>query len=409
MRNLLKLVFTLLLLFGFVGCKKAEEDLVGDSLDGLDLETYVETAEIPENFSIAFDPSKVESLGKASVHTAIILEFVEKDRIVIDELVHGEIIDTTNYAEGPWLEAEHNGVREYLIIYDGGASLGMDSGMNGGFTYGIQIDGISLSNKMSLVIENSPGPPGNIAQEFGFDLKSDYGSFVNLDFMDYKDALSEVEDVLYAVGVPEVAVAETYSLDLDTMLEHYNLYLDSRSYFGIDEEDDQYTWSKDDESYSFFFRQVVDDIPLTNTFWPKHEGVPGKSVESSGEIGGTTSSVVYSKDGIISLSAINLLDVEESGEKKPLINPATALKSVIDSYSELLPGQETSVTSMELCYVAILIDEESYQLIPAWIFEITEEDEWDDPHNGTIMLNDYSYFVVNAITGEQIEKASDMK
>src|SRR5699024_2668492 len=123
MRNLLKLVFTLLLLFGFVGCKKAEEDLVGDSLDGLDLETYVETVEIPENFSIAFDPSKVESLGKASVHTATILEFVEQDHIVIDELVHGEIIDTTNYAEGPWLEADHNGVREYLIIYDGGASL----------------------------------------------------------------------------------------------------------------------------------------------------------------------------------------------------------------------------------------------------------------------------------------------
>ena len=409
MRNLLKLVFTLLLLFGFVGCKKAEEDLVGDSLDGLDLETYVETAEIPENFSIAFDPSKVESLGKASVHTAIILEFVEKDRIVIDELVHGEIIDTTNYAEGPWLEAEHNGVREYLIIYDGGASLGMDSGMNGGFTYGMQIEGISLSNKMSLVIENSPGPPGNIAQEFGFDLKSDYGSFVNLDFMDYTDALSEVEDILYAVGLPEVAVAETYSLDLDTMLEHYNLYLDSSSYFGIDEEDDQYTWSKDDESYSFFFRQVVDDIPLVNMPWSKVQGIPGKNTGHSDEIGYTSVELIYSKDEIISLSAISLLDVEETGEKKPLINPATALKSVIDSYSEILLGQETSVTSMELCYVAILKGENSYNLIPAWVFEVAEADEWNDSHDGTIMLNDYSYYVINAITGEQIEKASDME
>src|SRR5690625_2285362 len=144
MRNLLKLVFTLLLLLGFVGCKKAEEDLVEDSLDGLDLETYVETVEIPENFSITFDPTKVESVEKAREHKATILEFVEQDRIVIDELVHGEIIDTKNYAEGPWLEADHNGIREYRIIYDGGASHGMDSGMNGGFTYGMQIEGCSL-------------------------------------------------------------------------------------------------------------------------------------------------------------------------------------------------------------------------------------------------------------------------
>src|SRR5690625_3280428 len=238
MGNLLRLLFSLLLLLSFVGCKKTDEVMEGNPVVDMDLETYVETVELPEHFSIAFDPAEVESVDKASVHTASILEFDEQDRdTVIDELVHGEIIDTKNYAEGPWLEADDNGVKEYLTIYDGGKSLDMDSGVNGGLTYGIQIDGISLSSKMSIVIENSPGPPGNIAQEFGYDLKSDYGSSVNLSFLDYVDALSAVKEILYTVGLPELAVAEAYSLDLDTMLDHYDLYLDSRDYFGNEEED----------------------------------------------------------------------------------------------------------------------------------------------------------------------------
>lgn len=408
MWNLLRLLFSLLFLLSFVGCKETDEVMEGNPVVDKDLETYVETVELPEHFSIVFDPAEVESVDTASVHTASILEFNEQDRdTVIDELVHGEIIDTKNYAEGPWLEADHDGVKEYLTIYDGGKSFGIDSGVNGGLTYGIDIDGISLSSKLSIVIENSPGPPGNIAQEFGYDLKSDYGSFVNPSFLDYVDALAEVEGLLSTVGFPELAVAEAYSLDLDTMLDHYDLYLDSRDYFGIEEEDDQYVWSKDDESYQFFFRQIIGDIPLVNMAWPNVQGIPGQNTGSSAEIGSTSIEVIYSKDGIISLSAINLLDVVQDGEEKSLINEATALKSVIDSYSEVLLTKETSVTSMELCYVAILTGEHSYELVPAWVFEISEENDWDDPKDGTITLNDYSYFVVNAITEEQIEKASD--
>src|SRR5699024_1653199 len=189
------------------------------------------------------------------------------------------------------------------------------------------IDGDSFFNKLSIVIENSPGPPGNIAQEFSYNLKSDYESFANLSFMDYTEALSTVEDILYSVGLPEVSIAETYSVDLDTMFEHYDLYLDSKAYFGIEEEDDKYVWSKDDESYLFFLRQMIDDIPLVGLPWPKIEGIPGGNTGSSNVIGYTSIDVIYSKDGIVNLIATNLLDVEEAGEKKSLINGATALKS----------------------------------------------------------------------------------
>lgn len=260
------------------------------------------------------------------------------------------------------------------------------------------------------MIELSPGPPGNIAQEFGYDLKSDYGSSVNLDFMDYTDALSGVEDILYAVGLPEVSVAETYSVDLDTMIEHYDLYLDSRSSFGIDEEEDKYTWSKDDEFYLFFFRQIVDDIPLVGVSWPQAKGMPGEENDNPNEIGYTSIDVLYSKEGIIDLTTINMLDMIESGEEQPLINGSTALGSVIDSYSEILIGQKTELTSMELSYVTILVGENNYQLVPAWVFEIAEENEWKDPVDDTTTTYDeYSYYVVNAMTGARIEKASDIK
>jgi hypothetical protein len=43
--------------------------------------------------------------------------------------------------------------------------------------------------------------------------------------MSYKDALAAVEELLYdTLGFPELEVAEAYSMDLKTMLEHYELY-----------------------------------------------------------------------------------------------------------------------------------------------------------------------------------------
>lgn len=140
MKNVTVGLGLLLVVFMLVGCKENSEGTTDKQLENVDLETYVKTVELPDNLSITFDPSKVKNVEKARSHTAKLLDFVEQDHVVIDELVQGEIINTENYAEGPWLEAEYEGVTEYLTIYDGGESVGMDSGMNGGFSYGIQID-----------------------------------------------------------------------------------------------------------------------------------------------------------------------------------------------------------------------------------------------------------------------------
>src|SRR5699024_1557132 len=127
MRRFFRLFFSFLLLFSFLGCKKSNEKEDEDVAVDVDLKEYVETVELPENLSIGFDPAEIESVDTASIHMASILEMTEKDRdTVIDALVNGDITDTKNYAEGPWLEAEKNGVKEYLTIYDGGKSFGIE-------------------------------------------------------------------------------------------------------------------------------------------------------------------------------------------------------------------------------------------------------------------------------------------
>lgn len=405
MRRFFRLFFSFLLLFSFLGCKKSNEKEDEDVAVDVDLKEYVETVELPENLSIGFDPAEIESVDTASIHMASILEMTEKDRdTVIDALVNGDITDTKNYAEGPWLEAEKNGVKEYLTIYDGGKSFGIESGTNGGLIYGKWTNHIGFN--YLTVISDDAGPPHITDQIAGYGLKSDYESFVDLDFVPYTDALTEVEETLDTIGFPKLAVAEAYSLDLETIREHYDLYLDA-----VDDYEKEYDWSKDDEAYLFIFQQTIDDIPVIDTVWMMDESMPGKNKGSSDEITYTTTSVLYSKDGIVSLSAYNLLDdVVRSGEKQPLINEATAFKTLIDSYSGIILQKETRVTSLVLHYVAILTDENNYELTPAWVFELSEANEWDDPVDGKITpYYEYSYFVVNAITGDQIEKARDEK
>lgn len=402
--NFFKVTFSILLLLSFVGCKEEDENMEENSDLAMDLSEYMNTVELPENFSLEFDPEEVTAVDEASVHKASILDFSEKNSdTIIETLVQGEIIDTKNYAEGPWLEAEYNEAKEYLTIYDGGKSLGMDGGMNGGLIYANHINNMGRGSE--TVVSSVAGPPHLTDQLHGYGVKSDFESKTDLDFMSYTGALAEVKKTLKTIGFPKVVEAETYSLDLETIKAHYELYFEHRL-----EEEEEYDWTKEDESYLFIFQQVINDIPLVDIGWVENTGMPGSDEDPFHEIGNTTSSVLYSKDGFIDLAAYNLVDDIESGEEQSLISQTKALKLLIDSYSDILFESETAVTSLVLNYVTLLKGDNHYELIPAWIFEISEANEWDDPVDATITpYYDYSYFVVNAITGDQIEIARDLE
>ncbi|MBS4201836.1 hypothetical protein KHA93_19715 [Bacillus sp. FJAT-49732] len=394
--------YCLILLMATSACQTSKGRANYEKIDS-DLGAYLQTVTLPKNLTIGFNPSEVKKVQSAKTYIASILKFDENR--VIENLLQTDIIATNNYAEGPWYEAGDDELREYLSVYDGGRSLGMNSGVQGGISYSAVKDGIHLGSKLSILVGNAPGPPDNNAQEYGFNLKSDYGSFKNLSFKDYDDVLSELKEILSAVGFPEFTVGETYSLDLQTMLEHRAVYQEAITDFNNEDESEEYTWSKDDEAYLFFFQQVIDDIPLSNIYWQR----PNQSALPE-EVGATSIEVFYSKDGIRNIIAKDLLDVKKSVEEKTLISTVDALKKLIDSYSEILLENKTTVFSMELCYVAILKSESSFELVPAWIFGIAETSSWKDQRKGKdISLESYSYYVLNAISGERIEKASDIQ
>src|SRR5690625_896361 len=288
-------------------CEKDDSEAAIDLEEYESLEELIETVNLPDNFLIDVDLSKVTDKNRAKIYTATKMKFDEEQ--AIDELLQEEIVDTHQYAEGPQFETENGSLKEYLTVYDGGKSLGIDSGVEGGIGYSLYIDGESFYNNLSTVISASPEPPDNIGQMHGYNLKEDYKSFADLSFMNYNDVLSEVETVLSNVGFPSLTLAETYSLDLETMLDHYDLYLDSRSYYrneGEEGEDDNIQWSEDDETYIFLFQQELDGIPLSNRF-----------------IRGTMSTyadVYYTKHGIRHITAYNFIDVLKESEEKSLIS-----------------------------------------------------------------------------------------
>src|SRR5699024_8320567 len=153
-------------------------------------------------FSIEFEPEEVKTIDSAKIYSAAYLDFDHE--VVMDTLLEREVTATENYAEGIQYQAESGNQTEYLTIYDGGESLGIESGVNGGISYGVDLHEDFLFSKQFTVIENTPGPPDNITQEYGYDLKGNYKSFVDLDFMPYEHALTEVESILATLGFPTI-------------------------------------------------------------------------------------------------------------------------------------------------------------------------------------------------------------
>ncbi len=390
MKKTLILLLCLVLLTSASACGKLQvnKERLEELLEIMDLRTFLQTVDLPDNFSIGFDAADVKSVDSARIYKAVPLELDANE--VAEKLLKRESVSTKVYAEGPYFETGDETFKEHLYVFDGGKSFGIDSGVVGGLSYSVVINGERIRNKHGTVIRVAPGPPDDIiAQRWKYDLKSDYASFADLSFMSYKDALAAVEELLYdTLGFPELEVAEAYSMDLETMLKHYELYKAAGGKKEI-------TFSKDDECYVFFFRQVIDGIPVVNIHWKDAtfgETIPVTSVE-----------VFYTKDGVRDIYAIDLLDIVEGGENKPLISAAKALQVVIDDYSEIILENETIVESMELCYVGVPV-KNGYELVPAWVFRIVETVKFTNQADGNVYSYDsYSYYVVNAITGDRIE------
>lgn len=410
LKKSLVIFFCFILLILTLACEKnrTNQRTFEEPKEDVDMDTFLQTVDLPQNFSVGFDTSKVKTVDSAKIYKAVPLEF-DADKIA-NKLLRGEIVSTEISAQGPWFETEGKSFKEYLTVFDGGKSMGIDAGIAGGLSYSVYLNEEPFNSIRSELFANQPGPPDSIAQEWGYNLKSDYSSFTDLSFMGYEDVLAAVEKVLYDIlEFPGLIVAETYSLDLDTMLEHYELYLKSREHFG-GEEEEEITLTKDDECYVFFFRQMIDDIPVINVIWNGGNltdsaadiSKPSIQIAAGNVMPDTSVNVCYDKNGVRDIYAHNLYEIVESVEEKPLVSAAKALQVVIDDYSEILLASETIMESMELCYVAIP-SEDSYQIIPAWVFCIAQNESRKDLTGSTKKpVFSYEFYVIDAMTGKKI-------
>ena len=200
---------------------------------------------------------------------------------------------------------------------------------------------------------------------------SNYASYVDLEFLPYKDALADIRRILDIAGMPEFDVDETYSLDLRTMTSNYRLYLDNEL---AEDEKRNINWTKDDESYIFSLRQLVDNIPIVNKTWQKRDGT--KASAWGNPMPATNISLIYDNTGIRKISAYNILNIVDEIENSNLINVFEAIAVLIENYSLTILEDDIRIISAELMFLSIPQDN-TLELVPGWVFRSAKDREVD--------------------------------
>lgn len=374
---LFTLIITLLIL---VSCSEPERN---KSFHGFDSKVFFEQIALPEKLSIEVNLDEIRSIDEAKTYKAEHVEFDKKT--LINAFITSSIVEEKIWAEGPQIIASAHNIREILSIYDGGESFGVETGMKGGFSYS-RIVGDKYWEKLDTVASVSFLEPGFNEQHRR---NSSFASYVDLEFLPYEDALADIKRIFYIAGIPEFDIDETYSLDLETMTSNYEIYLNSEL---VEVEMKGLNWTKEDESYIFSLRQLVDNIPIVNKAWEMPDGT--KSSAWGNPMPSTNVNVIYDKTGIRQISAFNILNIVDETENNNLINVFEAMSILINDYSLVILEDDIRIVSAELMYLSIPKDN-MLELVPGWVFRSAKDKEIEG-----IAFTQYKYDVINAITGK---------
>lgn len=368
----------------------------GTNADGPDLARFLQTVALPDKLTISFDPDTVETSAAARSYTARKQLFDVET--VKQNLLRRAVIDSKLYAEGPWFETGDASFKEYLCVYHGV--------IQGGLTYSLVRDGVWLTTKLADVIVDEPGPEDyyGYGQYEAALKKSRFRSETDLPFMNFADVRAALLDLLQQTGFPEMAISETYTLDLATIEEQYDRFLEESAVLYPEREVSDYTWSETDTGYLFLMRQLIDQIPVLDQGWQGQ----GASTSPAGDpMPASRTRVYWTRDGMASIRAYSLYELLESGPEEPLIGPAQALQVLLADLSEIIISRPTWLASVELCYVSVPASQskDRFTLLPAWVFCLGEEltiDGTDGQSRETLI--DYAYVVIDAISGRKLSR-----
>ncbi|MDW7656185.1 MAG: hypothetical protein SCM11_03300 [Bacillota bacterium] len=373
-----------------------KEGATAGPIDGTELSIFLQTVALPDNLTVSFDPDNVKTVASARIYIAREQLFdVDNAR---QQLLRRAVIDSKEYAEGPWFETGDASLKEYLCVYHGV--------IKGGLIYTLIRDGVWLTMKLTDVIVDEPGPEDYYGYgRFEYALKkSSFRSGADLPFMSFANTRTALMDLLHKSGFPEMEISETYSLDLETIKAQYEIFLAESSVLYPEREMSDKTWSESDTCYLFLMRQLIDQIPVSDQGW-QGQGATSSPAGNPMPISRTT--VYWTHDGLAAIRAYGLYELLESEPEKPLIGPVQALQVLLEDLCKIIISRPTWIESVELCYVSVQSkqDSESFTLLPAWVICLGEELEtaWPDEQS-PVTIKDYEYVVIDAITGSKLSR-----
>lgn len=383
--------YTYLLLFliivVLVSCNGKDEETIPDNVGQ-------QNSHIPNENKTGPYPLKVnvsnEDFNDIKSVTLYDVSFIELDENKTKSILLRENkAKEGSSAYGKEYKTENNDIQEILTFFDGGKSLDTVSGINGGLNYVLIKNETLLAGELDSVISAQPDASFQNEQLNEYSKKSDFESYADLHFRPYSELLDELMNLMAELGLPEMELIETYSLDIDTIQEHYEHYLQDGFFEGVDT---IFDWKEEHETYLFLLRQIVDGIPVSNITFDN---------TYSSEM-----SAYYSKDGLISMDAYNIINILDEESNVDIISASTALEIVEKKFDNQMLQYETAIDSVELNYL-IFFNENTNKLVlkPVWSFKVVETSHWiDQLENTEYSIDDYSYFVIDAVTGEQIDK-----
>lgn len=383
MKKRVRLLLFIILSFLFAACADSQKN---NDFKGMDSKAFFESITLPEHLRVDIPFEDVKQIDEAKLYKANYLNFdLEKLK---KAFIKNSVTEEKHWAEGPQLIASKGDIKEYLSLYDGGRSFGIENGTDGGFAY-MMVKDDQLWNKLNTVSSTGFDIPGLNAQKYGYSINTDYESGRDLDFMSYEDSLSDIKRILETAEIPPFDVAEAYSLDLETIKKHYELYLKSGD---ASIEKSSLSWDKEDESYLFSLRQLIDAIPVVNKSWQMPDGTKGSAWGNP--MPATTVTLVYNKLGISEITAYNILTIAEELESRSLISIFEALNILIEDYSLIILEEDIRIISGELGYLSIP-EADGIKLVPGWLFCSVKA---ATINNNT--YNTYKFDAVDAVTGK---------
>ena len=371
-------------LFIFSGCSGREPAPVADNLPS----TLAITAQLPEEYP--------QTVTKYQVDWCNVDEGTAKDILMRSEPTQRE-----EWAQGPMLRAEGDGVDETLML--------LQTVTSGGLNYHWWT--AESERILSLCDDLRKQRPyeysGNlVSQSLGTLEMEDYPEKEDLSFLPYEEAKSQLEETMKACGLPTVELyfSEVHTIDgMNRNREIYNsaLALPENAWMtGPDREKPFEELTQEDEHYYFTYRQVQDGIPFTSAKWPR---------SLSSETTENNIAAVVSEDGLLELDVYCMFTVGEALETCQILSPQEAVDVYLEEYTQAIHFENTRISGVELNYVVVK-DGESYIARPAWMLtletDMTIEETSDQPAFDYV---EFDTLAVSADTGIILERGTDTR